>query len=594
MKRYPHNLSHTETSTINMGTCIPSNIIEVFPGDSFRIQAKDLTRLLPQVAPTMHDVFVGIDTYQVPLRQIFEKLHLDWDAYLTGGEDGTTEVDLPQIVIPEAGYEPGSLADFLGYPTNWTDPSTGEHHTGVCAGMEFSAIPVLVYMHIINENYRDQNFIKKFDFTKYQDFLDGTYTFYDAAGNEIDYDLQREGLFPKAWSRDYYGRAMPNTQRGLTARIPLGQDAVLEPTQAPVFTASTMKFNRDVWFVMDASSLPITYTCVDTEPGTNVAVLAKFTNGQSVATGSTLSSEGPGGTGPYAWTFTYSSSTWKASGNPGLAASVTINIPSAYVSTSSGYVDLSGVKADLSDATAASIIAFRTAARMQQCGEWLQDAGARAVEFTLKFFGVRIPDGRVQRPIFHGSFRMPIVFSEVLQTSQTSDTSPLATLGGHGITGGVNRPIHIKVIEHGFIMSIMHVMPRSQFQNIIPKYLLRKTRWDMPNPLFQGIGEQPLLRKEIYPESENPDETFGYIPQFSELMSIPSTLHGHMKDTFLHWTMARVYTSEPVLSAAWRYEKPSDRSFAVQGEDQMQVCIGYEINSRRKFKNNPRPGIHIV
>lgn len=170
----------------------------------------------------------------------------------------------------------------------------------------------------------------------------------------------------------------------------------------------------------------------------------------------------------------------------------------------------------------------------------------------------------------------------------------MATLGGHGITGGVNRPIHIKVIEHGFVMSIMHVMPRSQFQNIVPKYLLRKTRWDMPNPLFQGIGEQPLKRVEIYPESEHPDETFGYIPQFAELMSIPSTLHGHMKDTFLHWTMARVYTSEPVLSAAWRYEQPSDRSFAVQNEDQMQVCIGYEIKSRRPFKNNPRPGIHII
>lgn len=617
LKRYPHNLSHTETSTVNMGTCIPCDIIEVFPGESFRIQAKDLTRLLPQVAPTMHDVFVGIDTYQVPLRQIFDKLHLDWDAYLTGGEDGTTVVDLPQITIPEAGYEPGSLADFLGYPTNWTDPSTNEHHTGVCAGQQFSAIPVLVYMHIINENYRDQNFIKKFDFTKYQEFLDGTYTFYDAAGNEIEYDLQREGLFPKAWSRDYYGRAMPNTQRGPQATIPLGESALLRPTSAPVINesgfacGSSTKLAGFVTGIISASngrewSMTLngqTYTATENNlGGINFPVVS----------GSFVFNS------PIEFTITTGATTWKLSGKIGgsISSSVvsitdcTFTRIAGDAGTASGtttyfsftpvsaatvsHVNLAGVTADLSEATAAGIIAFRTAARMQQCGEWLQDAGARAVEFTLKFFGVRIPDGRVQRPIFHGSFRMPIVFSEVLQTSQTTDTSTLATLAGHGITGGVNRPIHIKVIEHGFIMSIMHVMPRSQFQNVIPKYLLRKSRWDMPNPLFQGIGEQALLRKEIYPESSHPDEIFGYVPQFSELMSIPSTLHGHMKDSFLHWTMARVYTSEPVLSAAWRYEKPSDRSFAVQNEDQMQVCIGFEINSRRRFKNNPRPGIHIV
>lgn len=632
-KRYPHNLSHTETSTINMGTCVPTNIIEVFPGDSFNIQAKDLTRLLPQVAPTMHDVFIGIDTYQVPLRQIFDKLGLDWDAYLTGGEDGTTVVDLPQITIPEDGYEPGSLADFLGYPTNWTDPSTNEHHTGVAAGQKFSAIPVLVYMHIINENYRDQNFIKKLDFSKYQDFLDGVYQFYDASGNAINYDLQREGLFPKAWSRDYYGRAMPNTQRGAQATIPIGSSASLQPSQVAVsYGVNGFKVTNSPGNLMSLTAAHMTsmgivntdikyypysqgsweYTAQNAYDNlTHVVMfnLAKDTiypyntraligsiderDGNNLSVGNwyiyaTVDGSTKNVVLDFVLSGTYSgkSSLSGVDGNALLSGYYTgMTLPS---------VSLAGVTANLATATATSIIALRTAARMQQCGEWLQDAGARAVEFTMKFFGVRIPDGRVQRPIFHGSFRMPIVFSEVLQTSQTTDTSTLATLGGHGITGGVNKPIHIKVIEHGFIMSIMHVMPRSQFQNIIPKYLLRKTRWDMPNPLFQGIGEQALLRKEIYPESAHPDETFGYIPQFSELMSIPSTLHGHMKDTFLHWTMARVYTSEPVLSAAWRYEKPSDRSFAVQGEDQMQVCIGYVIKSRRVFKNNPRPGIHII
>ena len=167
-------------------------------------------------------------------------------------------------------------------------------------------------------------------------------------------------------------------------------------------------------------------------------------------------------------------------------------------------------------------------------------------------------------------------------------------MAGHGITGGVNRPIHIKCIEHGFIVVIGHFMPRSQYQQYIPKYLLRFNRMDIPNPLFQHIGEQAVLRKEIYPNSENPDDTFGYVPRYTELTTIPSVLRGHMKDTFLHWSMARVYNTEPVLSAAWRYEKPSNRSFSVPDEDQIVMTVGFDIQARRVFKRNPQPGIHIV
>lgn len=613
MKRHAHNLSHTETSTVNMGTCVPCNIIEVFPGDSFKIQAKDLTRFLPQVAPTMHDVFVGIDTYQVPLRQIVEKIGINWDDFLTGGEDGTAVIDVPKITIPESGYEPGSLADFLGYPTNYTDPSTNEHVV-VGAGLQLSALPVLVYMHIINENYRDQNFIKKFVFSEEtaQQFLDGSYQFQDAAGNDIEYDLQREGLFPKAWSRDYFGRALPNTQRGPQATIPLGDSAVLQPTTAPVeslsgwlvgsgakasFTMSTLGVSGDATF--NVLGNVTTVTPYQGLVGVDIPRDYWFKQGTETKLGTVQVGDTTWAMYVYQVSASSSNSNYlrfeRISGTSGVAsATYAYGSILPVTSNTKQQVNLGGVTADLSDATAAGIIAFRTAARMQQFGEALQQAGARAVEYTLKFFGVRIPDGRIQRPVFHGSFRMPVIFSEVLQTSQTSDTSPLATLGGHGITGGVNKPIHIKVIEHGFIMSIMHVMPRSQFQNIVPKYLLRNNRWDIPNPLFQGIGEQPIKRVEIYPNSENPDESFGYVPQFSELLSIPSTLHGHMKDTFLHWTMARVYKDEPVLSAAWRYEKPSDRSFAVQNEDQMQVCVGFEIHARRVFKSNQRPGIHVV
>ena len=549
-RRHAHNLSHTVSGTMNMGRCYPGTLFEVFPGDSFSIQAQNLTRFMPQIGVTMADVAIGVDFYQVPLRQLFDKLGLDWDAFLTGGENGDDTSVLPTITIPETGYDRGGLADWLNYPCNYYDIESG-NKVIVGAGLKLSAIPVICYMHIINENYRDQNFIAKLDLTKYQEFLDGTYVFKTPQGDTIQYDLLVNGLFRKAWSRDYFNRSMSNTQRGDVVSVPLsGQPA-------PVLTGNK-HLNQSKMNHKPLSWVYTNHTNIEPTVGTN---------GFAIANGETL-----------LWT-----------GEHGNAVGDSQQAPD-------------NLYADLSNVPAFDLITFRLAARMQKFGEILQKSGARAVEFTYSMFGVRIPDGRIQRPIFHGSFKLPVIFSEVLQTSSTDSTSPQGNLAGHGITGGINKPIHVKVIEHGFVMAIVHVMPKSQYQNIVPKYLLRSTRWDMPNPLFQHIGDQATKRVELYPNSSHPDEAFGYVPRYSELSFIPSTIHGLFKDDMLSWTMARVFSDEPVLGASFRYGEPSNRSFAVQyldsertkPADEMNIQIGFIIKARRLFARNPQPGIHIV
>lgn len=605
MSRNKGRMTFDCTGTINMGLNYPCNVIECFPGDSFRLEMKALLRFLPQVAPTMSNVVATVDTYTVPLRQLCEKIGLNWDDYLTGGEDGTQMLETPMITIPESGYEPGSLADWLNYPTNYAnvdfDSSKPESVTNpkkiiVAAGRKYSAFPVIAYMHIINENYRDQNFIKKLDLTKYQDFLDGTYQFETPSGDPIDYDLCVNGIFPKAWSRDYFGRALPNTQRGPSVSLPIGGKAAMYPDMVEVKTGfvATYNGNDNRYYYFSATGWAVVVGDAGLSQVSPDDIKYTLKKGDTIVNGSVLV---PAVANQYnALTVTVAANSVVIHGDNGFFEALNDNITSLCTvkGSNTGYVDLTGVSADLSQAAAASVIAFRLAARMQRFGEILQTAGARAVEYTLAMFGVRIPDGRVQRPIFHGSFRMPVVFSEVLQTSNTTETSPQGNLAGHGITGGVNSPIHIKVIEHSFVISILNVMPRSQYREFVPAYMFRKNRLDIPVPMMQGIGDQPVKREQIFPNSKNPDEAFGFIPQYSDLWYIPSGLHGHMKDTFLHWNMARAYKTEPVLSAAWRYERPTDRSFSVRDEDQMQIQIGFVLKARRPFARNVQPGIHIV
>ncbi len=617
-KRYPAPLSHKITGTAKMGLCYPASVIETYPGDSFKIEMENLTRFLPQVAPTMHSVNVGFDMYSVPLRQLCDKIGINWDDLLTGGVKGDKNINFPTITVPETGFKTGSLADWLNYPTNYLefDEDGQSHEVIVAAGEQFSAFPVIAYMHIIQENYLDRNFVEDLDFSKYQEFLEGTYVFKDVDGNPIGENFAELGLFPKAWSRDYFGRALSNTQRGPAVTVPLGQSG-LSPDLAMVRTGGRVSYNGPTLYFYAASNdttgfivsqtplqgtPEITYTLAGTlqsgrsfdgvkKTATGVTTynstlfmfngntyeVVQFVSGGSIAAGTVIVSGGvPAVVNPAVY--------W-----------LNLDITSSCTVVDGTYADLSGVETS-ANGRGLELIAFRLASRMQAYGETLQRFGARAVEYTLGMFGVRIPDDRIQRPTFHGSWRLPVVFSEVLQTSQSTNGAPLGQLGGHGITGGKNSPIHIKCIEHGFIICIMHVMPQSQYRQIVPKYLLRKTRWDIPVPMMQGIGEQAIERIEIDPNSRNPHENFGYVPRFSELFYVPSTLHGHMKDTFLHWNMARAYADghEPLLNAMWRYERPTDRSFNVKNEAQMQLSIGFKIKSRRAFRPNMNPGIHIV
>ena len=88
---------------------------------------------------------------------------------------------------------------------------------------------------------------------------------------------------------------------------------------------------------------------------------------------------------------------------------------------------------DLSKATAASINDIRTAFQIQRWLEKNARCGARYIELLRSHFNVRSSDYRLQRSEFLGGGRSPVVISEVLQTSATTNDSPQGNMAGHGV-----------------------------------------------------------------------------------------------------------------------------------------------------------------
>ena len=104
-------------------------------------------------------------------------------------------------------------------------------------------------------------------------------------------------------------------------------------------------------------------------------------------------------------------------------------------------------------------------------------------------------DARLQRPEYLGGGMSPVMISEVLQTSETDSTTPQGNMSGHGLNLGKNHSFSRFFEEHGYIIGIMSVMPKTAYQQGIPKHWLKFDKFDYFWPEFQHIESKKFLIK---------------------------------------------------------------------------------------------------
>jgi hypothetical protein len=284
----------------------------------------------------------------------------------------------------------------------------------------------------------------------------------------------------------------------------------------------------------------------------------------------------------------------RVSGSAGLP-SFSFQATSFTANASTAVADLSGVDVNLSETTAVAIRRFRLAARIQQFLEMAAKFGGRAFEHARGFFGSNVRDDVIQRPVYLGSFRNQVLFSEVRQTSESSSNSPQGNLSGYAVTGGKSRRIKVEVKYWGWVMAIAYVMPKPHYQQGLHRSLIaRHTRYDYWNPLKDGTGDQDIMKAEIYADSADPMGTFGYVGQGDDLRYMPNRVSGLMETTFNPKHFGRIFATEPVLSQEFRTEQPQQRAFSIQGEDCMQCSFGFGITSIRSMPKRATVGIHKV
>lgn len=192
---------------------------------------------------------------------------------------------------------------------------------------------------------------------------------------------------------------------------------------------------------------------------------------------------------------------------------------------------------------------FRMANALQRWKERNAVGGPRYIEQINAHYGVWADDYRLQRPKYLGGSRIPLQISEILQTSESTETSVQGTMSGRGYTMDNNGYVKTFTKEHSIIMCLMCVVPKASYFQGMPRKLDIRDKFDFPWPILGHLGEQEVRKGEVYYQgTPEDDEPFGYQSRYAQWKYEPNTTHGDFNDSLLFWTLSRKFANMPTLS----------------------------------------------
>lgn len=547
-KRSKFNMTHDVKLSGKMGNIIPMFITDVLPGDSFSVGSDLFSRLAPMMAPVMHRINCKTEWFFVPNRLLWD----EWEKFITGGPDGTLTPEKPYILplqVPNIMGMTNSLMDYMGYPVG--AQAGTPHFTDIYPDdFKIDAMPFRAYQLVYNEYYRDQNLDP--------DLFDEDNPVITTGSGQVMSDVdQLLSLRNRCWEHDYFTSALPFEQRGPAVGLP----------------------------IQSSGTIPVDISITDRAAGTNGLPWVR-PDGTTV----TASDVGSG-----------SNASWK-NGGSGLAS---LNVDD--IASGTGLVGqkvaqslVSSASFDAEDitVTGVTINELRRSIALQSFLENNARGGSRYIEQILVHFGVKSSDARLQRPEFLGGGKSPAVISEVFQTStSTSSDTPLADMAGAGVFGGSVHGCNRFFEEHGFLIGVVTVLPRSAYQDGVSRMFQKWDKLDYAFPEFAHLGEQPVYQSELKLDKViPPDQTFGYVPRYAEYKYMPSRVCGEFRYSLDFWHLGRTMDGIiPNLGSDFVHVDPDDvsRIFAVEDEDseQFYMQIRHSVHAKRPLPFYGQPKI---
>nr|DAM82478.1 MAG TPA: Major capsid protein [Microviridae sp.] len=220
--RFPRarfNLSHSVTTSMDVGTLYPIDWQEVVPGDVFKCRAFDVSRVTSSfLKPVMDNLYLDVYHFFVPHRLVYDNFE---KVFGNPNPSAYTDNALEEIPMGYGNVYAGSVGDYLGLPVGAIPQDNP------VSVLPFRSFALIYDKFFRNENTTDEIYIQKKGFSLSERF-----------GNNAFAPNSYCGKLPKVNKyKDYFTSCVPNPQKGAPVTFSLGERADVRTANEQLLTS---------------------------------------------------------------------------------------------------------------------------------------------------------------------------------------------------------------------------------------------------------------------------------------------------------------------------------------------------------------------